>query len=464
MTSWQPRIAAGVRRKYLGIVEALETDIYAGILKPGDRLPAQRKIALQLNVDLTTVTRAFNEARQRGLLDATTGRGSFIREHVTAKLISHISEQRPLLDLSMNSPPQPLNAGLQQAISQGISQIISGSERVLQLQYQHSAGNPEDRNIAAAWLSQTLEYATTENIVICGGAQAALFAILQYITRPGDVIACGQWVYPGLKSATACRDLLLHELAMDQHGIVPEAFEAACQQQTIRALYVVPAIDNPTTATLPVVRRQQLAAIAAHYQVSIIEDDPYSVLEANNLPPVSSFIPRQSWYIRTLSKCVSPALRIAYLLAPNTADAAKVANILGATNVMAPPLMAALASLWIRDGRILRFARTIREENKHRQSIARQILIGHNYQSNEAGHHGWLTLPEKWPADAFSRQARLAGVSVIDGHVFSVVDRPTTNAVRISLGLLPDHQAIQEALCILASLLTDDRQPGKAVV
>ena len=41
MASWQPRIAAGARRKYLGIVEALEADIYAGILKPGDRLPAQ---------------------------------------------------------------------------------------------------------------------------------------------------------------------------------------------------------------------------------------------------------------------------------------------------------------------------------------------------------------------------------------------------------------------------------------
>lgn len=464
MTSWQPRIAAGARRKYLGIVEALEADIYAGILKPGDRLPAQRKIALQLNVDLTTVTRAFNEARQRGLLNATTGRGSFIREHVTAKLISHISEQRPLLDLSMNSPPQPLTAGLQQAISQGINQIISGSERVLQLQYQHSAGNPEDRNIAAAWLSQTLEFANADNTVICGGAQAALFAILQHITKPGDVIACGQWVYPGLKSAASCSDLQLQELTMDQHGIVPEAFKAACQQQTIRALYVVPAIDNPTTATLPVIRRQQLAAIAEHYQVSIIEDDPYSVLEASDLPPVCSFIPRQSWYIRTLAKCVSPALRIAYLLAPNTADAAKVANILGATNVMAPPLMAALASLWLRDGRISRFARIIREENQHRQSIARQILAEHNYQSNEAGHHGWLTLPEKWTADEFSRQARLAGVSVIDGQIFSVVDRPPIAAVRISLGLLPDHQAIHEALGILASLLIDDRQPANAVV
>ncbi len=464
MASWQPRIAAGARRKYLGIVEALEADIYAGILKPGDRLPAQRKIANQLGVDLTTVTRAFNEARQRGLLDATTGRGSFIREHVTAKLIAHISEQRPLLDLSMNSPPQPLAAGLQQAISQGISQIVTGSERVLQLQYQHSAGNPEDRNIAAAWLAQTLAHATADTTLICGGAQAALYAILQTIGKPGDVIACGEWVYPGLKSAAACRELQLQALTMDKHGIEPEAFETACQQRKITAVYMVPAIDNPTTATLPVNRRQQLADIAERYRVIIIEDDPYSTLDSQPLPPVAGLLPRQSWYIRTLAKCVSPALRVAYLVAPDAVQATKVANVLGSTNVMAPPLMAALASLWLRDGRMARFAKVIREENQQRQAIARQAFARHDYQCNTAGHHGWLTLPAHWTADEFSRQARLSGVSVIDGQVFSIVSRPPIDAVRISLGLLPDHEAIHEALGILANLLTDDHQFVKAIV
>lgn len=463
MTSWQPRIAAGVRRKYLGIVEALETDIYAGILKPGDRLPPQRKIANQLGVDLTTVTRAFNEARQRGLLDATTGRGSFIREHVTAKLIAHISEQRPLLDLSMNSPPQPLAAGLQQAISQGISQIVTGSERVLQLQYQHSAGNPEDRNIAAAWLAQTLAHATTDTTIICGGAQAALYAILQTVGKPGEVIACGEWVYPGLKSAAACRDLHLHALAMDKQGINPDAFETACQQRKITALYIVPAMDNPTTATLTEIRRQRLVEIAERYRVIIIEDDPYSTLDSQPLPPIAGLLPRQSWYIRTLAKCVSPALRVAYLVAPDAGQATKVANVLGATNVMAPPLMAALASLWLRDGRLARFAKAIREENQQRQVIAQQAFARYDYQCNTAGHHGWLTLPAHWPAAEFAREARQAGVSVIDGRMFSVTE-PVLSTVRLSLGLLPDHAAIDEALTILVRLLADEHLPASPIV
>ncbi len=63
MSSWRPRLTDGARMKYLGIVEALEADLRSGRVRSGDRLPAQRAIAEALNVDLTTVTRAFNEVK-----------------------------------------------------------------------------------------------------------------------------------------------------------------------------------------------------------------------------------------------------------------------------------------------------------------------------------------------------------------------------------------------------------------
>src|ERR1700744_2833316 len=101
---WRPRLTESARMKYLGIVEALETDIQSGRVARGERLPPQRAIAEALDVDLTTVTRAFNEARRRGLVEAQAGRGTFISE----KLDAVPPEQTwSRIDLSRNIPPKP---------------------------------------------------------------------------------------------------------------------------------------------------------------------------------------------------------------------------------------------------------------------------------------------------------------------------------------------------------------------
>src|SRR6478736_8503533 len=102
---WKPRLIESARMKYLGIVEALEADIRSGRVARGERLPPQRAIAEALDVDLTTVTRAFNEARRRGLVEAQAGRGTFISEKLDGSAAPERAQ--PLLDLSMNIPPQP---------------------------------------------------------------------------------------------------------------------------------------------------------------------------------------------------------------------------------------------------------------------------------------------------------------------------------------------------------------------
>jgi len=452
MPLWKPRIETDAKSKYLGIVEALEADIYSGYVKAGDRLPAQRAVAEALSVDLTTVTRAFNEARRRGLIDATTGRGSYVRHHVESKLISHISEARPLLDLSMNNPPQPESAGLQQHIPQGIAQLIAGADRVLQLHYQDSAGNPHDRSAAAGWLGQTIDNVTTERTLITGGAQSALYAILHCMAQPGDIIACGEFVYPGLKSAAEQLRLSLQPLSMDEQGVLPDAFEQACRQHTIKAIYLVPTMDNPTTATMSLLRRQQIVTIADEYDITIIEDDPYSPLQTDPVKALVDLAADRTWYIRTLSKCITPALRLAYVIAPSNSKALGLTNALRAISVMASPLMAALVSRWIYDGRINRFAEAIREENRQRQQIAGQLLAGMDFHRHQEGHHIWLQLPSSWQANTFSEQASVLGVSVVACNSFGFSD-DQRQAVRLSLGLSPDHASLTQALTILCGLL-----------
>ena len=169
---WTPRLIENARMKYLGIVEALDADIRSGVVVAGQRLPAQRAIAEALGVDLTTVTRAFNEARRRGLVQAQPGRGTFISEVVEGGG----SPASPLIDLSMNIPPQPDGIDFSKLIPQGIGALLSTPRGLLSLQYQQSTGTEPDRQAAASWLSTRINGVASDRIVVTGGAQGALFA------------------------------------------------------------------------------------------------------------------------------------------------------------------------------------------------------------------------------------------------------------------------------------------------
>src|SRR6201991_2651366 len=77
---WIPTISEWQGPAYLRIVDALATDIASGRLHRGQQVPTHRALAAALKLDLTTVTRAYGEARRRGLLDARVGRGTFVSE------------------------------------------------------------------------------------------------------------------------------------------------------------------------------------------------------------------------------------------------------------------------------------------------------------------------------------------------------------------------------------------------
>lgn len=463
---WQPWLVESARLKYLGLVEALEADIRTGRVLPGDRLPPQRAIAEALDIDLTTVTRAFNEARRRGLVAAQAGRGTFIREDRDAP--QGAVPPRPLVDLGMNIPPQPAEADFRRLLSQGVAGVLGSPRGLLSLHYQESNGAEADRQAAANWLSSRLGPVSADRVVVATGAQGALFAICALLLGRGDAVAAGETTYPGLKAVAAQQGLALVPVAMDALGLVPAAFERACVEaaaagRPLKLLYLIPSIDNPTTATLPEDRRRALAALARTHGVAIVEDDPYAPLLPHRAAAVAELAGDIVWHIATLSKCATPALRVAYVVAPGAARAARLAAVLRATTLMAPPLMSALASRWIADGTLDGLATAIRVENAGRQALATTILGGTAFAADPNGHHLWLHLPAQWRAADFAGHADRAGVSIVPASAFSVSSHPP-EAVRISLGVAPDRGALEDGLLQLASLMAEPPLDARAVV
>jgi DNA-binding transcriptional MocR family regulator len=106
----------------------------------------------------------------------------------------------------------------------------------------------------------------------------------------------------------------------DENGIIPDELDSACRQHAPRAVYLIPTIHNPTTATMPLSRRKEVAEILRRHEVLLFEDDAYGKLEPNAVP-LASLVPERTYFAASLSKCIAPGLRVSLLLTPDQASA-----------------------------------------------------------------------------------------------------------------------------------------------
>src|ERR1700716_2478356 len=283
-----PTLAGGEGPVYRRIVEALTADIASGRLRRGQQLPTHRALAKALDIDLTTVTRASAEARQRGLTEARVGQGTFVAESMSQ--LRHAGAPRLEFDLSMNLPPQPMEADLEGRLTRGIAAIQREIGFSAHLNYREPGGSEAERDIAAGWLRSRVADARGDRLVICPGTPNALFTFLAAFTSPGNVVLTESLTYPGIKAAAAYTGVRLVGVPIDEKGIIPDELDSACRQHAPRAVYLIPTIHNPTTATMPLSRRKEVAEILRRHEVLLFEDDAYGQLEPDAVP-LASLVP-----------------------------------------------------------------------------------------------------------------------------------------------------------------------------
>ncbi|MRX10184.1 aminotransferase class I/II-fold pyridoxal phosphate-dependent enzyme [Pseudoduganella sp. FT25W] len=443
LTTWLPRLAMHGGPRFLQIADALQAAVVDGSLKPGDRLPPQRQLATQLAVDLTTITRAYDEARRRNLLEGRGARGTY----VAAPKV----ELTSILDLSMNTPPPPDGVDFDDLLKQGLSQVLMRADPELLMTYHLAGGSDSDRKAGARWLQPMFGDLDPRQLVVCPGAQAAIAASILALTQPGDVILAEPTTYPGLRAAAAQFGRHLVAVAADKHGMVPEMLEQACRLHQPGLVFLNPTLQNPTAVTMPARRRQELAGIVQRCNVRIVEDDPYWLLADAPPPPIASFAPEQVYYISTLSKCLTPGLRVAFVLIRDAQERERFLAALRSFALMVAPLTAALATQWILDGSADGLMDGIRNEARLRHRMARDILAG-RYSGAGDGLHVWLELPAYWNSSQLARAADSEGIAVTPAEAFAT-GGGSVNAIRISLGSIKDRGRLRAGLQRLSQLL-----------
>ena len=430
------------RARYKLLVDAFASDIRAGRLPPGTRLPTHRQLAAKEGLALVTATRVYAELETMGLVSGETGRGTFVREtSLPPRLgIDQHATATGLVDLNFNYPSLP---GQTELLRNALRQLASAGDLDALLRYQPHAGRQHERAIVARHLAcrgLTLE---ADHVLIVSGAQHGLAATAMALLQPGDVVAVDALTYPGFKVVAEANRLELAPIPMAGEALDLNALERLCMNRPVRAVYVMPTLHNPLGWVMGAQQRQQLVSIARKHGLLIIEDAAYAFLAEDAPAPLATLAPETTVYVCGLSKSVATGLRVGFVSAP-AQWVPLIERAIRATTWNTPGVMTAIACGWIEDGTVTRLEIEKRQDAMTRQSIAAEVLAGLPRVCHPASYFVWLPLAEEVRADRVAMALMREGIAVSTAEPFATSDH-VPHAIRLALGSV-DLTALRQAL------------------
>ncbi|GLH73332.1 GntR family transcriptional regulator [Geothrix limicola] len=454
MTIWVPDLPEDSRPTYLAVADAIGAAVRLGRLRPGDQLPTHRALADLLGVNVSTITRAYREAARRLLVGGEVGRGTYVLGLASEEALFafHSRPEGGVIDLSTNRPPVGL---AEDDLAKGLAALLH-REGGRFLNYPSPGDTRLHREAAAAWMARRGVSADPERVLICAGAQHAADTALGLLSEHED-LACEALVYPGLKAVARQSHRRLHPMPMDEEGLLPSGLEAACRAG-LRVAALSPTLNNPTTATMGLKRREQIVALARKHDLILVEEDVYGLLQEGAPPPLAALAPERVLYVTGLSKTVAPGLRLGYLLLPPLLQA-RAREAEHHTTWYVTALSMALGTAWLEDGTAWHRLLAQRKELAARHRLCAQNLRHLAWRGAPHCPHVWLPAPPGGP-ERFTRRALEVGVVVVPSDVFAATRAVQEPGLRISIGAAPDRATLAQGLARLEGVAEALRAEG----
>ena len=383
---------------------------------------------------------------RRGLAVGEVGRGTFISGQ-TPRGVTTLTEPRGArIDLEVNYPQLPSQAAL-------IAKSLEGLERPealeIALRQGTSAGTPAARSISANFLSRNNWTAPAEQIVFTANGRQCIAATLAAIVPPGGRCGVEALTYPFIKGIAARLGVTLVPLAMDKHGVRPDAVQKAHRDAHLSALYLQPIVQNPLGITMPASRRADLMRIVEKLDLTVIEDAVYAFLDDE--APLAALAPDRCVVLDSLSKKVAPGLALGFIVAPPRLRESIMSSVRSGGWTASGYALAAGPRM-MADGTAAELVRLKRADAQRRQQIAAERLAGFELQANLKSYHLWLTLPPHWRSQTFVAAAARRDIALTPSSTFAVSPGHAPNAIRLALAA-PRLDQIDAALRTLAGML-----------
>jgi 2-aminoadipate transaminase len=354
------------------------------------------------------------------------------------------SPVRELLQIAMRPEIISLAGGLPApdtfdvpGLRAAFDQVLAGPDAIRALQYSTTEGDPALRARLAAFMSTRGLEVVADDLLITTGSQQALGLIASALLNPGDAVLVEDPTYLAALQAFQLADLRAVAVPCDAHGPVPEALLEVARREGAKVAYLIPTFQNPTGRTMPAERRAAIAAAAAEAGLWLVEDDPYSALrlEGQDADLLAAWAPERTLVIQTLSKVLSPGLRIGYLRAP-AALRGPLAVAKQAADLHTSTVTQLAAERWLAEHDLGEHIASLAAHYRPRrdallEGLREHLPAGTRLTEPEGGLFIWVELPDGYDAEAILPGAIERGVAFVPGQYFYAGQAPA-GALRVS--------------------------------
>jgi GntR family transcriptional regulator / MocR family aminotransferase len=497
MSGWQVAVdlqGGSEQPIFIRLARAISDDVRRGRLKPGDALPGSRSLARALGVHRNTVLAAYAELNAEGWITTEKAARTFVSHALPEVEPGQRRRARPTavgFDLERDAPAGSGGLSLVErgrdlgggpgrpkqlvAMSGGIPDVrllptaplARAYRRALKrggpalLGYGDARGHERLRAALGDMLSALRGVAADpDTLMVTRGSQLALDLLARTLLRPGDIVAVEALGYRPAWSALAGAGAQLVPVRVDERGLDIDALEALAATRRLRAVYVTPHHQYPTTVMLDAGRRLRLLELARARRIAIVEDDydfEFHYEGRPVLPLASADRHGVVVYLGTLSKILAPTLRLGFIVAPPPLVARLAERRMSIDRQGDQVVECAVAEL-IEDGELQRHARRMRRVYQTRRDLLvarlqRRLGDALRFAVPAGGMALWARADDGIDVDAWAARALDRGVLFYPGARFAFDGRAQPH-LRLGFAAL-DERELDEGVRRLAAALSE---------
>ncbi|TWP27443.1 PLP-dependent aminotransferase family protein [Apibacter muscae] len=453
---------------YLQIADAIISDIRSGRLKEGTVLPGTRKLAEDLKLNRNTIVEAYNVLLSEEWLVTQDRKGTFVNSKLPILQKGNINSvskdigglPKHTLNISFEGGYPDRDIAPINELARAYRQIFNSQSRWQIMGYESELGSNEFRNEIASMLNfQRGMQVNDKNICITRGSQMALYLVSQCMLKKGDIVAIENPGYPLAWKTFKNAGAKLLSIEVDKQGMNVESLKRNLENGIkVKAVFVTSHHQFPTTVSLSLERRLSLIQLSNQYSFTIIEDDYDHEFHFDYRPllPLSSYKELKNFvYIGTMSKIISPALRIGYLVSNHLKLISKVGELRKIIDIQGDSIMEQAVLQLIQEGTIRRYLKKAISYYKNKRDFTEYLLNKYlkdkiTFDTPNGGLAYWI-IPLKninWKELDIHLQQRGIKIITPDHYGYNTI----VNGIRLSYGTISKSQ-LEEGIKTFSKLI-----------